>query len=538
MDLNNLLIWIIGFWCIVLLIWLTRIPFNQLRGWVIVTLFILAVTGGIFYLNPNVAGLIGGSLWMILILLPLNGMKKASQLISVGRYGEASKLMKRLRWLHPADGWIEQPELLRALEMGQRGNMADAMKILNRYQTNATPIGRNATVLLYRMGSRWEELLLWIRNNLSEKVLFKDSTVVSYYLRALGETGDLNGLLHEFDRFESFLEKTGDGAGVNTVRMFILAFCGQTEHLQKLLSGPLAAIFTQNICQFWLATAEMAAGNEDMARDRLLALSHSGDIGLSNAIALRLSQPSIDPQQVLTESSRQILSRVVNELNHEGQYGRAVIFNGNKLYATYVLILINLLVFALEIKSGGSESLDVLLYRLGALEPKAFWAGEWWRLLNATFLHAGFLHLGMNMMALYVLGSFVERSLGIWRYLISYFVCGIGSMFAIAILARFVPAQTIGILARFVPAQDQITVGASGAIMGLVGVIAAIMLRGWLRDKSRVAAKGLQSILSIIGLQAIFDLITPQVSMLGHNSGLIIGFLIGSLLQINWRSKS
>ncbi len=537
MDLNHLLIWMIGFWCLVLLIWLTRIPFHQLRGWVIVTLFIVAVTGGMLYLAPNIAGLIGGSLWMILVLLPLNGMKKASQLISVGRYGEASKLMKRLRWLHPADGWIEQPELLRALEMGQRGNMADAMKILNRYQTNATPIGRNATVLLYRMGSRWEELLLWIRNNLSEKVLFKDSTVVSYYLRALGETGDLNGLLHEFDRFESFLEKTGDGAGVNTVRMFILAFCGQTEHLQKLLSGPMAAIFTQNICQFWLATAEMAAGNEDMARDRLLALSHSGDIGLSNAIALRLSQPSIDPDLVLTESSRKILSRVANELKHEGQYGRSVILSGNKFYATYALLLINFLVFALEIRSGGSENLNNL-YNLGALSPKAVWAGEWWRLLSATFLHFGFLHLGMNMMALYVLGSFVERSLGIWRYLISYFVCGMGSMFAIAILARFVPAQTIGILARFVPSQDQITVGASGAIMGLVGVIAAIMLRGWLRDKSRVAAKGLQSILSIIGLQAIFDLITPQVSMLGHNSGLIIGFLIGSLLQINWRSKS
>ncbi|MCL1471158.1 rhomboid family intramembrane serine protease [Argonema antarcticum] len=524
MDLNSLLIWIIGFWCILLLIWLTRIPFNQLRGWVIVTLFILAVTGGIFYLNPNVAGLIGGSLWIILILLPLNGMKKASQLISVGRYGEASKLMKRLRWLHPADGWLEQPELLRALEMGQRGNMADAMKILNRYQTNATPIGLSATVLLYRMGSRWEELLLWIRNNLPEKVLFKDSTVVSYYLRALGETGDLNGLLHEFDRFESFLEKAGDGAGVNTVRMFILAFCGQPEHLQKLLSGPLAAIFTQNISEFWLGTAEMAAGNQNVGRDRLLALSDRGDIGLDNAIALRLSQPPIAPEQVLTESSRKILARVANELKQEGQYGRSVILSGNKFYATYALLLINFLVFALEIRSGGSENLNNL-YNLGALSPKAVWAGEWWRLLSATFLHFGFLHLAMNMMALYALGSFVEASLGIWRYMISYLISGMGSMLTIAVLSRLVDVQ------------DQLVVGASGAIMGLIGVMAAIMLRGWRKDKSRVAAKGLRSILLIIGLQVIFDLVTPQVSMLGHNSGLIIGFLIGNLLLINWQSK-
>ncbi|MFB2969713.1 rhomboid family intramembrane serine protease [Aerosakkonema sp. BLCC-F183] len=527
MNLNDFLIWIVAFWCVFLLISLLRVPFNQIRGWLFVTIFILAVMAGIFYFAPEWTGFVGGSLWLIFVLLPLNGMRKANQLISAGRYAEARKLMAKLRWLHPADGWREQPALLRALEIGQRGDMAEALAILKRYQNNATSIGRNATVILYKMGARWEELLFWVRKDLSEKILFEDLGVSSYYLRALGETGDLNRLLQEFDRLERNLEKRGDPATVNTVRMFILAFCGQTEELQKSVSISLAML-PKNMRQFWLATAEMAAGNEEVARQQLLALHDEGDMGFRNAIALRLSQSRIDIQQVLTESSKQILSRVAIELKHEGKYGRAVL-NDKKAYATYALILINLAVFCFTmyslINSLGTEGFEGVLYRLGALEPGAFWAGEWWRALNATFLHAGFLHLGMNMMALYALGSFVERSLGIWRYLISYFTSGIGSMLVIAIIARYVPSQA------------QITVGASGAIMGLIGVMGAIMLSGWLREKSRVAAKNLKSILFIVVLQFLFDITHPQISIIGHNAGLIIGFLTGNLLVINWGKK-
>ena len=522
MNLNYLLIWIIAFWCASLVVWMTRIPFNQLEGWVIATAFILAVTIGIFNVNPDIAGLIGGSFWIILVLIPLTGMRKVNQLVSAGRYAEARKLIARLRWLHPADGWVEQPEILRALELGHRGEISEALNILNRYQTNNTPIGRNATILVYRMGSRWYDLIAWVRHNSPEKLL-KDPIVLTYYLRALGETGDLNGLVNEFFRFERSLEKLGDSVTMNTIRMFVLAFCGQTEELKKLLYGPLA-IFPESSRDFWLATAEMAAGNEALGREKLLALRNGSDISLQSAIAWRLSQPYVNAVQVLTESSQQALPRISKDFQHEIEYGRLLNLSGKKPYATYLIIGLNCLVFALEILTGGSQSLENL-YRLGALSPEAVWNGEWWRVLSATFLHFGYLHLVMNMMGLYVLGSFVELSFGTWRYLISYFICGMGSMFTIAFLATSPVAQV------------QITVGASGAIMGLIGVMGAIMLWGWWREKSRIAAKRLQSIIWIVVLQAFFDLTTPQISILGHNSGLILGFLTGNLLLIGWRRK-
>ena len=200
-----------------------------------------------------------------------------------------------------------------------------------------------------------------------------------------------------------------------------------------------------------------------------------------------------------------------------------------KARATHVLIGLNLIFFLLQMVGGGTEDLNTL-YRLGALGPEAVWSGQWWRLLNANFLHFGWLHLFTNMLGLYFLGRFVELNLGTGRYLIAYFISGIGSMLAFSIVALKMGAD------------NQILVGASAAIMGLIGVICAIFLRLWLKEKSRVAARRLWGLLFIVGVQFAFDLalprlldVMPQVSMLSHGLGLAIGFLTGSFLLMKWR---
>ncbi|MGK7914864.1 MAG: rhomboid family intramembrane serine protease [Prochloraceae cyanobacterium] len=197
--------------------------------------------------------------------------------------------------------------------------------------------------------------------------------------------------------------------------------------------------------------------------------------------------------------------------------------------ATHGLISLNLLFFFLQIMSGGSENINTL-YLLGALDPQEVWSGQWWRLLNANFLHFDWLHLFTNMLGLYFLGRFVELNLGIGRYLLAYFISGIGSMLAFSLIALKMGAE------------NQILVGASAAIMGLIGVISAIFMRQWLTKKSRLAAKRFQVSLFIVAMQFACDLampkllgIMPQVSMLSHSLGLIIGFLTGSFLLIKWQ---
>ncbi len=84
--------------------------------------------------------------------------------------------------------------------------------------------------------------------------------------------------------------------------------------------------------------------------------------------------------------------------------------------AVLVLILLNAVVFLLEISVGDSNDPEVL-HRIGALEPYAVVVqGEYWRLFTGLFLHGGFTHLFFNVFALYVLGPPLERSIGTMRF--------------------------------------------------------------------------------------------------------------------------
>lgn len=188
----------------------------------------------------------------------------------------------------------------------------------------------------------------------------------------------------------------------------------------------------------------------------------------------------------------------------------------SKAYITWVLIIINFLFFYLEI-AGNTNDIENL-YKLGGLLPEAVWAGQYWRLITANFIHYDWAHLLTNLVGLYFLGRFVELSLGIIPYLIAYFISGIGSMFLFSYLFL-----RLGI-------TGQVLVGASAAIMGLVGVICAIFIRDWYLEKSRLTTLRLRLILVVIGIQFILDLLMPEVSFLSHFFGVVIGFFTGLVL--------
>lgn len=511
MTFNLLLIQIVFFSCIFSLVRSPRLP----KGWLLVSGGILAILALAFLWMPGWAGWISGGIWALFVAIPLIGFARINRLFYQERYRPARKLAERVRWLHPADGWVEYPELLRGLELAQQGKLDEARQIFNRYGALTNSTGRVATAFLYKMGARWDELLMWIQRQGSAEKLLQDPTLAVYYLRSLGETGDLNGLVQGAAQFERKFEKSNDGINLNQVRLFALAFCGQTALVRQLLNGSLA-IYSRDLRQFWLATAELAAGQEKLARQSLLALQHQSDLATRNAIDWRLAQPRPDLRQ-LTVYSQQILSQLEQTMQQEARYSGRSTVAGKKAYITYALVGINCLVFGLEVWLGGSENLETL-YRLGALVPQNVLAGEWWRLVSATFLHYGLVHLVANMVALLALGGFVERTLGAGKFLLAYCFCGVGSMGAIAALAIFTNVP------------DQLGVGASGAIMGVLGVMAAILLKGWRQEKAKVAASRLRLIFLIVVLQSIFDTLTPQVSLIGHASGFVLGLLAGSVL--------
>lgn len=191
-----------------------------------------------------------------------------------------------------------------------------------------------------------------------------------------------------------------------------------------------------------------------------------------------------------------------------------------RIYATYVLIALNLLLFVLAVKGGGiegSKNLDILDH-LGALVPLKVLSGEWWRVISANFLHYGLLHFSTNMLALYFLGKLIETNLGIVYYLFVYFFSGIGAMLAFTIYS-LVSGNNYAFL-----------VGASAAIMGLLGSLLAISAYLWLKQKTPMNTKRLRLVIIIIIIQFIFDNLVPQVSFSSHLFGLIIGFLLGNIV--------
>lgn len=186
---------------------------------------------------------------------------------------------------------------------------------------------------------------------------------------------------------------------------------------------------------------------------------------------------------------------------------------------TNFLIAINVLIFGAEIFWKSPSQPKMSLIELGGLFAPQVMAGEWWRVITANFIHLGILHLLMNMLALMWLGKFVEDSLGTFRFTLLYVICGLGSMLTIT----YIDLQSL---------KPPVTVGASGAIMGIFGVMGAIHLLGWHKGKSKSAAKEFRGVLFGVGFQLAFDLVNGHTSIVGHLSGFAIGFLVGLGLLI------
>jgi rhomboid protease GluP len=509
MNLNHIIVWTVCLSSIALLIRSVRVSGGQDRGWIVICLGIVALAIATHAAEPAWSGAIAGGLWLLLIVIPLVGMRRLTQHLVQYRFHSAKRWAIALSWLHPADGWPDQVPILQALILAQNGQTLDASDVVDHYRTQRPSLGYLVKAILYSLSAQWETLHRWL-GQMPAATLRQTPWLMVYYLRSLGEMGDPQ-LIHEFERLQPDLERTGTPQQLNLARMMMLAFTGRPNAVHAIFRQSLAQydIYHQT---FWVATAHFMAGERTIARQQLstIPLSHP----LTPAINWRLD----GRPQPTNDGAIAAVQQILTDLRHEQCYSLRLNASHRKSYGTALLIGLNLIAFGAELMAGGSQDLNVL-YRLGAVVPQTVKAGEWWRLLSATFLHYGWLHLAMNMTGLAIMGVFVEAQLRMCRYLVAYVICGVGSMVCVTLLAIANPAALL-----------QIVVGASGSIMGLIGLMSAILLHGWQQEKSRIAGQRLQLVVMMIGLQIVFDLTTPGISVVGHLSGMIIGFLLGLVL--------
>lgn len=181
----------------------------------------------------------------------------------------------------------------------------------------------------------------------------------------------------------------------------------------------------------------------------------------------------------------------------------AVLSGAHTLFAIFANILNN----AVDIKD--IDALSTVLINYGAKDNDLIVQGQYWRFVTPIFLHANLLHVGLNMLNLAVLGVFLERLVGHLRYLLIYFVTGI-----------------VSIIASFYFMPQEISVGASGAIFGLVGAYSIFVLMHR-RAFPKHGIPALLWLLLVIGVNLGIGLFVPNVDNYAHIGGLLSGCLLG-----------
>lgn len=509
LDLNHILLFLAAASPLVLLAqtW-KRGGLN--RGWRLAACTVLLVTGGAWIVRPETAGFVGGGAWFVLLVVPLFGLRKTAELVARQRYASAGRLVRVLRFFHPGDGLLERSQLLRAMEFAQRGEFTSAQTLLGPLRNGQTNVGRQAIAQSFRIDGNWKGLLDWSRAEIPPGIMQTDFGLQPIRLRALGEIGARDELLLEFTSNARSMNAAAEEVGLYDLSLLpVLAFTGRVHALSHLFGTKLRK-FSRDLKEFWLATAELAAGETATGRARLEELRAATGDALIRAEAARRLERANEIVPPLSRAAADLL-RVIEQRDRPSARPFAS-ETARPTTVVLVLIALNIAMFIAEAALGGSTS-PWTLHRLGALEfISVRFAGEYWRLLTSLFLHYGPLHLVFNLYALFVIGPGLERAIGSIRFGICYLLAGLGSGIGVLLLR-------LGGL----NSAEQL-VGASGCVMGLVGVWAGLLLR---HRHAPMAGRRLKNIVVIIAIQTAFDLSTPQISMAAHMSGLVTGVALG-----------
>ena len=186
-------------------------------------------------------------------------------------------------------------------------------------------------------------------------------------------------------------------------------------------------------------------------------------------------------------------------------------------FTTIVILIVNFGLFlATALYSMGAGNGDALwnidvrtLVAFGAKYNAGLAAGQWWRLVTAGFLHGGLLHILMNSWVLFDLGAQVEEIYGVSRMLVIYFV---STVFGFYVSAVWSPAPSVG---------------ASAALMGLIGAMIALGVRH--RNPMGDAIRGMYIRWALYTL--VLGFLISRIDNAAHIGGLVAGFCLAYVAE-------
>ncbi|MFZ1916174.1 MAG: rhomboid family intramembrane serine protease [Terriglobales bacterium] len=184
---------------------------------------------------------------------------------------------------------------------------------------------------------------------------------------------------------------------------------------------------------------------------------------------------------------------------------------------TQVIFGANVAVFIAMVLAFGASTLSgpagPELVRVGANFGPYTVSGQWWRLLTCLFVHAGLLHIAFNMWCLWDLGRLAESLYGHWTLAALYLICGLSAS-----------------LGSILWNPSVLSVGASGAIFGIVGALIASFYLGEFSLPRAALGGTLRSLLIFTGYNLFFGAVIARTDNAAHIGGLVMGLILGALI--------
>ncbi len=190
------------------------------------------------------------------------------------------------------------------------------------------------------------------------------------------------------------------------------------------------------------------------------------------------------------------------------------IFSPKPIVVTKALIIFNILLYIVTLLYTDNFTKSLIL--LGANNRGLVLGGEYYRLITNAFLHGSVIHLLVNMYSLWVVGSQVETFIGRWKFLIIYLLSAfMGSLFSIVFFS------------------DSISIGASGAIFGLMG---SLLYFGY-HYRLYLSNTLTRELIPIIVLNLILGFTLKGIDNAAHIGGLLGGYLSTMMVGLKYKSS-
>ena len=226
--------------------------------------------------------------------------------------------------------------------------------------------------------------------------------------------------------------------------------------------------------------------------------------------------PDLSKKLKFSEDGVALFVKVTNDINAHNKKDQekvADVFSPKKPVVTYALILINVFMFLFPLINGTTEE----FYNLFASYGPFVKMGDYYRLISAAFMHANIAHLIFNMYALWIIGMQLESFIGKWRYLVVYLFSAIS-----------------GSLLSVIVTPNAVSVGASGAIFGLLG---ALLYFGY-HYRVYLGTVIKSQIIPLIVINLLLGFMVPGIDNAAHIGGLIGGALMMIGVGVKYKSSN